>query len=202
MTVDQVMAEVLTDVVFYDESGGGVTFSGGEPLLQNEFLLDLLRACKAHDLHTTVDTCGFASSETLNRVRPYVDLFLYDLKLMDVNLHRKVTGASNRLILDNLRQLAEYNHPVVLRVPVIPHINDDEENLRQIGALARRLPNIRQVDILAYHNLGTDKHKRLNRPNPMPETAPPSADGMAAIKCLLESFGLNVTIGGQVYGVE
>ena len=134
MTVEQVMDDVLRDVVFYDESGGGVTFSGGEPLLQGDFLLDLLRACKAHDLHTVVDTCGFASPETLDRVRPYVDLFLYDLKLMDDDRHRVVTGASNRLILDNLRRLAEHNHPVVLRVPVIPGINDDEDNLRQIGA--------------------------------------------------------------------
>jgi pyruvate formate lyase activating enzyme len=196
MTVEQVIAEVLTDTVFYDESGGGVTFSGGEPLLQDEFLLDLLRVCKDHDLHTAVDTCGFANPETLDRVRPYVDLFLYDLKVMDDARHREVTGASNRLILDNLRRLAEYDHPVVLRVPIIPQINDDEENLRQMGALVNSLPNTTQVDILAYHKLGMDKHERLNRPNPMPETAPPSADEMAGIKGLLESFGLNVTIGG------
>jgi pyruvate formate lyase activating enzyme len=196
MTVEQVMAEVLTDMVFYDESGGGVTFSGGEPLLQGDFLLDLLRACKAYDLHTVVDTCGFARTETFDRVRPYVDLFLYDLKLMDDRRHREVTGASNGLILDNLRRLAECHHPVVLRVPIIPQINDDEENLRQIGALVRSLPNIKQVDILAYHTLGIDKYERLNSPNPMPETTPPSADEMAAIKRLLETFGLTVTVGG------
>jgi pyruvate formate lyase activating enzyme len=196
MAVEQVMDEVLNDVVFYDESGGGVTFSGGEPLLQGGFLLDLLRACKAHDLHTVVDTCGFASPEMLDRVRPHVDLFLYDLKVMDDRRHREMTGTSNGLILDNLRRLAEHGHPVVLRVPIIPHLNDDEENIRQIGALARRLPNITQVDILAYHMLGRDKYERLNSPNPMPETAPPSVDEMTAIKCLLESFSLDVTIGG------
>lgn len=202
MTVAQVMDEVLRDVIFYDESGGGVTFSGGEPLLQGEFLLDLLRACKAHDLHVTVDTCGYADSETLGRVSPYVDLFLYDLKLMDDQRHRVVTGASNKLILDNLRRLAADHRPVVLRVPVIPGINDDEDNLRQIGVLARSLPNITRVDLLAYHTLGMDKHERLNRPNPMPETVPPSADQMTAIRNLLESFGLNVTIGGSRYGNE
>jgi pyruvate formate lyase activating enzyme len=196
MTVEQVMDEVLRDLIFYDESGGGVTFSGGEPLLRGNFLFDLLRACKAHELHTVVDTCGFADFETLDRVRPYVDLFLYDLKAMDVRRHQEVTGVSNELILDNLRRLAEYSHPVVLRVPIIPHLNDDEENLRQIGALVSRYPNITQVDILAYHKLGIDKYERLNSPNPMPETDPPSADEMAAIKCLLESFGLKVTIGG------
>jgi pyruvate formate lyase activating enzyme len=196
MTVEQVMAEVLRDTIFYDESGGGVTFSGGEPLFQGNFLFDLLRACKAHDLHTIVDTCGFASPETLDRVSPYVDLFLYDLKVMDDRRHREVTGVSNTLILDNLRRLSECDQPVVLRVPIIPHINDDEANLRQIGALARGLPNVERVDILAYHKLGMDKYERLNRPNPMPETTEPSEDAMMGIKRLLETFGLNVTIGG------
>jgi pyruvate formate lyase activating enzyme len=196
MTVEQVMTEVLDDVVFYDQSGGGVTFSGGEPLLQGEFLLDLLRTCKSHDLHTTVDTCGFARAEIIDRVAPYVDLFLYDLKLMVNRRHREVTGAPNGLILDNLRRLSEHGHQIVLRVPIIPQINDDEENLRQIGAFVRSLPNIKQVDILAYHKLGIDKYERLSSPNPMPETVPPSEDKMAAIKRLLESFGLYVTIGG------
>lgn len=196
MTVEQVMAKVLPDVIFYDQSGGGVTFSGGEPLLQVDFLLDLLRACKDHDLHTVVDTCGFASPETFERVRPYVDLFLYDVKLMDDARHRVVTGASNDLILDNLRRLAAHDHPVILRVPVIPRCNDDADTLRQIGALAQSLPNVIRVDLLAYHTLGIDKYKRLDRPNPMPETAAPSEGDMAAIRRLLESFGLNVTIGG------
>jgi len=196
MTVEQVMADILTDVVFYDESGGGVTFSGGEPLLQDEFLLDLLRACKAHDLHTAVDTCGFASPEILERVRPYVDLFLYDLKLMDEQRHREVTGVSNALILENLERLAANHHPVVLRVPIIPQINDDEKNLRQLGAFVRTLPAVVRGDLLAYHKLGIEKHERLNSQNPMPETTPPATDEMAAIKSLLESFGLKVTLGG------
>ncbi len=196
MTVKQVMDEVLRDSIFYDEFGGGVTVSGGEPLLQGDFLFDLLQSCKAHDLHTVVDTCGHANWKTLDRVRPTVDLFLYDLKVMDARRHRELTGVSNAVILDNLRRLAEAGHPVILRVPIIPHLNDDEENLRQIGALARGYPNITQVDILAYHKLGIDKYDRLNSPNPMPETAPPSADEMAAIKGLLQSYGLNVTIGG------
>jgi len=202
MTVAQVMDEVLRDRIFYDGSGGGVTFSGGEPLLQGEFLLELLQACKAQELHTTVDTCGYAASQTLERVTPYVDLFLYDLKLMDDQRHQMVTGTSNQLILDNLRWLAAHQRPVVLRVPVVPGINDDEDNLRQVAALARSLPNITQVDLLAYHTLGMDKHERLNRPNPMPETVPPSADQMAAIRDLLASVGLNVTIGGSRHGDE
>ena len=196
MTVEQVIDEVLRDVVFYNESGGGVTFSGGEPLLQGDFLLGLLQACKAHDLHTVVDTCGYANAGILDRVRPYVDLFLYDVKVMDDTLHRKVTGASNKLILDNLRYLAEHNHPVLVRVPIIPNINDDESNLRQIGELVQRMPNVQAVNILAYHAFGKDKYERLGRRSPMPETAEPSEDTMLKIKGLLESFGLIVTIGG------
>jgi pyruvate formate lyase activating enzyme len=196
MTVEQVIHEVLLDAIFYDESGGGVTFSGGEPLLQGDFLFDLLQACKAHDLHTVVDTCGYAQTDILARVRPYVDLFLYDVKVMDDALHRQVTGASNRLILDNLHYLAEHNHPVLVRVPVIPNVNDDENNLRQIGEMVHSMSNVQGVSILAYHKLGKDKYERLGRPNPMPETAEPSEDAMLEIKCLLESYGLDVTIGG------
>lgn len=196
MTVEQVMDEVLRDVIFYDESGGGVTFSGGEPLLQGDFLFGLLRACKAHDLHTVVDTCGYASTHTLARVRPYVDLFLYDLKVMDDARHREVTGVSNALILDNLHYLAEHDHPVVVRVPVIPGINDDEDNLRQISELVRSMSNIQRVNILPYHKLGKDKYDRLARANPMPETDEPSKDAMLEVKQLLESCGLDVTVGG------
>jgi pyruvate formate lyase activating enzyme len=196
MTVEQVVDEVLRDVIFYNESGGGVTFSGGEPLLQGDFLFELLQACKAHELHTVVDTCGYANADILDRVRPYVDLFLYDVKVMDDARHRKVTGASNKLILDNLRYLAEHHHPVLVRVPIIPNINDDEGNLRQIGELVRSMPNIQEVNILAYHTFGKDKYERLGRHSPMPETTEPSEDTMLRIKCLLESFGLIVTIGG------
>ena len=196
MTVEQVIDDVLRDVIFYDESGGGVTFSGGEPLLQGEFLLDLLQACKAYDLHTIVDTCGHANPETLARVRPYVDLFLYDVKVMDNARHRDVTGASNTLILKNLHTLAEHNHPVVVRVPIIPTINDDDDNLRQLGELVRSMPNIQQVDILPYHKLGKDKYDRIGRANPMPETEAPSEAVMLNVKQRLEAFGLNVTIGG------
>lgn len=196
MTVDQVMDEVLRDVIFYNESGGGVTFSGGEPLLQSDFLFDLLQACKMHELHTVVDTCGYATSDVLARVRSCVDLFSYDVKVMDDTLHRKVTGASNQLILDNLRYLAEHNHPVLVRVPIIPNINDDKNNLGQIGGLVRSMSNIQGVSVLAYHTLGKNKYERLGRLDPMPETVAPSEDTMLEAKCLLESFGLNVTIGG------
>ena len=148
MTVAQVMTEIERDVTFYDESGGGVTFSGGEPLLQRDFLCSLLMACKDRDIHTTLDTCGFVAWETLDRARRFVDLFLYDIKLMDDAKHREFTGVPNDQILNNLRMLSEQGHNVVLRLPIIPGVNDDEKNVRQTGEFATTLPGLNQVDIL------------------------------------------------------
>jgi pyruvate formate lyase activating enzyme len=196
MTVAQVMAEIERDVVFYDESGGGVTFSGGEPLWQQDFLLALLRACKEKEIHTTVDTCGFATWETLDGIREYVDLFLYDLKLMDEAQHRKFTGVSNDLILYNLQMLSMRGHSIFLRVPIIPGINDDDENIRQIGAFAAALPRLDRVDILPYHHAAAEKYHRLNKVYGLPEIRPPSEERMAEIAQTLQGFGLQVKIGG------
>lgn len=214
VTVAEVMDAIERDTAFYDESGGGVTISGGEPLAQPDFLRDLLRACQARGLHTTLDTCGFAPWEALDDVREDVDLFLYDLKLMDDARHRELTGVSNRRILENLRRLSGEGHrmlrqgsaqvlrqcsaqvlrrgsaQVVLRVPVIPGINEDEENLRAIGAFAAELPSLERVDLLPYHRIGRDKYRRLGKPCPMPETAPPSEARMDKIARRLHEFDL------------
>lgn len=197
MSVADVMAAILRDAIFYDESGGGVTFSGGEPLQQADFLLALLQACKKTNLHTALDTCGYAPTETLNKVRHYVDLFLYDLKLLDDARHRAMTGVSNTRILDHLRLLARHGHRIFLRVPIIPHVNDDDAHIQQIAALARELPAIERVDLIAYHRIGIDKYERLGLPDPMPPTDPPSAGRMTAIRdIILQESGLPVTIGG------
>jgi len=196
MTVVQVMEEIERDLPFYDQSGGGVIFSGGEPLLQRGFLLTLLRACKEKDIHTAVDTCGFATWEMLDSIREHVNLFLYDLKLMDEAKHRKFTGVSNELILRNLHRLSAQGHNIFLRVPVIPGINDDEESVRQIGAFAATLPHLDQVDILPYNQAAAEKHDRLNKIYGLPETRPPSDERMAEIAQILKGFGLRVKIGG------
>ncbi len=195
MTVEQVMAEVQRDAAFYEESGGGVTFSGGEPLAQPDFLLELLQACRARGLHTTLDTCGYAAEATLNRVRPFVDLFLFDLKVMDDDRHRAATGVSNAPIQRNLRLLAAHGHRVIVRVPIIPGYTDDEANIRQIGAFASKI-GLTQVDILPYHRLANDKYTRLNRPNPLPDLTPPTETRLAEIKHTLESYSLQVRVGG------
>ena len=196
MTVQQVMQEIRRDAVFYDESAGGVTFSGGEPLLQVDFLLDLLRTCKAEELRTVVDTSGYASTADLDRVRGFVDLFLYDLKLMDSERHQQVTGVPNHRILKNLAHLARHGHRIIVRIPIIPGINDDDANIRQTAQFIGGLPAVERVDLLAYHKIGSDKHERLGRIDPMPTTQPPSEAQMMAIKAAIEAFGLEVSVGG------
>ncbi len=192
MTVAQVMEEIERDVAFYDESGGGVTFSGGEPLSQPDFLLALLRACKAKEIHTALDTCGFSAWKILDSVREYVDLFLYDLKLLDDARHRECTGVSNEPILENLQELSRQEHDIVLRLPIIPGINDDEENIRRAGTFAAALPHLERVDILPYHQIGGDKYRRLGKTCALPETSPPSAERIAEIAEILRGFGLRV----------
>jgi pyruvate formate lyase activating enzyme len=196
MTVAQVMAEIERDVAFYDESGGGATFSGGEPLLQPGFLLALLRVCQEREIHTAVDTCGFAPWEAFEGVREQVDLFLYDLKLMDDARHRQFTGVSNELILGNLQALASQGHAITIRMPVVPGINDDDENVRQLGAFVADLPQVDRVDVLPYHHIGSEKYGRLNRVYGLPETHSPSDEGIARIVRALEGFGLQARIGG------
>jgi len=196
MTVAQVMAEVERDIPFYDESGGGVTFSGGEPLLQEDFLLALLRACKEKEIHTALDTCGFAPWETLDRIRGYVDLFLYDLKLMDDARHREFTGVSNKLILSNLQALSARGEDIILRLPLIPGMNDDKENIRRTGTFAAALPCLKRVDILPYHRGAVDKYDRLNRVYGLAEIRSPSEERMAEVAQILRGFGLPVRIGG------
>jgi pyruvate formate lyase activating enzyme len=183
-------------VAFYDESGGGATFSGGEPLLQPDFLLALLQACQSQRIHTAVDTSGFAPWEILDRVRRYTDLFLYDLKLVDDARHRQTTGVSNAMILSNLRALSHHGHTIVLRVPIIPRVNDGDATVDRIGALAASLPALQQVDLLPYHPIGEEKYRRMGRTYPLDDVRMPSQARMAEIASRLRKMKLNVTAGG------
>lgn len=196
VSVAEVMAEIEKDIAFYDESGGGVTFSGGEPLLQRDFLRALLRACREKEIHTTVDTSGFAPWATFEHIRTDVDLFLYDLKLMDNAGHQKFTGASNQLILQNLQSLSQRGHNIIVRVPVVPGLTDDDENIRQIGAFVAGLPQTHPIELLPYHHIAADKYQRLNLAYELPNIQSPPAERMKQIAQNLSGFNVEVKIGG------
>jgi pyruvate formate lyase activating enzyme len=195
MTVDEVMAQVERDVIFYDESGGGVTFSGGEPFNQPAFLGGLLAASREREIHTAVDTTGFAPAGVIRALAPGVDLFLYDVKLLDDEAHRRYTGVSNRLPLENLRWLAAEGYAIQIRVPIIPGITDGDDNLDAIGRLAGQL-NLEAIDLLPYHRTASDKYGRLQRDYTLAATRPPEPARMTELSERLIKLGLTVRIGG------
>jgi pyruvate formate lyase activating enzyme len=196
MNAAEVLAEVLKDRVFYEESGGGVTFSGGEPLRQPRFLKALLQACRDAGLHTAVDTCGFAPKEDLLAAAPLADLFLYDLKFMDESRHARFTGASNVSILDNLRALGGIHGNIWIRVPIIPGLNDGARELEALARCAASVPGVRQVNVLPYHGAGAYKSPRVGRAYRLQETAPPSPEYMEDVAARFRGHGLSVRIGG------
>ncbi len=196
MTVTEVMQEVNQDRIFYERSGGGVTFSGGEPLQQPEFLDALLTACKKIDLHTVVDTSGHAPFALLERIRDRVDLFFYDLKHMDPGKHREMTGVSNSVILDNLRRLADTDSRVHIRIPLVTGVNDDDAHVRQVAAFLTELPGIQDISLLPYHSMGSQKYSNLNLPYLRSDAKPPTEGAVAVIKAVLQQHGFRVKIGG------
>ena len=164
MTVTEVMQPVESDLALYKQSAGGVTFSGGEPFMQAAFLGELLKACKQLGIHTAVDTSGYTPWEVIDRVRADIDLFLFDLKMMDEERHREFTGLSNTVILQNLKALSTHGHPIVLRVPLIPQVNDDPANLQAIAEFAASLPHLEYVDLIPFQQTAVEKFERLGKP--------------------------------------
>ncbi len=196
MSVEEVMRAVLQDRVFYEDSGGGVTFSGGEPLMQPDFLAELLAASRAAGLHTTVDTCGMAKIEHLLGIAPLTDLFLYDLKLMDEARHREFTGASNRVILENLQALGLTHRQIWIRVPLVPGVNDDQPALEKTARFAASVPGVRQVNVLPFHRTGTPKARRLGKADSLGDLAPPPVAAVEAALDVFRQFGLEARAGG------
>ena len=194
-TVPALLAMLERDRIFYDESGGGVTFSGGEPLMQPDFLLEAVEACSDSGMHVAVDTCGLGDSDALQQIARAADLFLFDLKMMDEDRHRAYTGASNARILENLERLAALHRNIVVRFPLIPGVNDDDENVQAVGAFLASVP-LTRIDVLPYHRAGLAKYHRLLRPYALPGTQPPAPDRVAHAARILESCGLIVNAGG------
>ncbi len=196
VTVEEVMREIEKDLPFYNRSGGGVTFSGGEPLLQPDFLFSLLMQCRNKSINTVVDTSGFASGKIVELVAPYTDIFHYDLKLMDDKLHRKFTGVSNKLILDNLLLLAKTDTRIVIRIPLIPGITDSAENLKEIRDFIKDIPHIVSVDLLPYNKLCEDKHEKITKGIAIDKREVQKQAKLDELSAVFSDAGFIVNIGG------
>jgi pyruvate formate lyase activating enzyme len=196
VTVDEVLSLVEEDHLFYEQSSGGVTLSGGEPTAQLRFSQRLLQGCRERDIHTTIDTCGHAPWEAWEALLPYLDLILYDLKEIDPARHERYVGVSNELILDNLRRLARTGKSIIVRRPVIPGYNDDEGSIRALARFVQELGAVHEIDLLPYHRFGQGKYKRLGMRYPMGDEPSMKEEEVGGLRDILESYGFRVKIGG------
>jgi pyruvate formate lyase activating enzyme len=197
-SVDDILGILEKDRIFLQQSKGGVTFSGGEPMMQPEFLLEVLKACKLNGYHTTIDTSGYASPERYQEVIPFTDLFLFDIKLLDASKHLEYTGVLNTGILENLRMILKVGKEVMVRIPVIPGKNDDQENLADTRELLTSLKceNLEKINLLPFHRIGKSKYERFNLPYRMNDTNHPSQERMKELKEFFAVTGIKVKIGG------
>lgn len=195
MSIEALMQEIDKDAAFYEQSHGGVTLSGGEPLSQDEAALALLAACKQRGYHTAVDTCGYVPQRVFEQALPLTDLFLYDVKHLDHDMHEKYMKTPNEPILRNLRWLAAHHANIWVRVPLIPTVNDSDEHIERIGQLMREL-GLKEVFLLPYHKMAAAKYHRLQLPYTLSQLADPPAALVEQKAALLTRKGLNVHIGG------
>lgn len=193
MPVGEVLDILRRDSLFYRNSGGGITVSGGEPTYQAEFLTELLKGCKSYGIHTALETAGYVKWVTLKQILKFVDLVLFDIKCMDNKKHKECTGVGNRLILENARRIVEEGKEMVIRYPLIPAYNDAVEDLRAVSDFMGTL-GIRRVEILPYHRLSIGKYRSLGREYKLPHIEPCQEEHAQTIKEALESFGLEAII--------
>ena len=189
MTVDEVCAALIKDKSFYDESGGGITLSGGECLLQSEACREILKEMKRCEINTAVDTCGFVAREAIDRVMPYTDTFLYDIKAIDEDVHKQCTGQPNGLILDNLMYIDKSGAKTEIRIPYVPGYNDNQ--IDKIGSFLAQLKNITGVRVLPYHNYAASKYAALGIEDTLPKTLPSEAE-ISKAKDILKNYGIPV----------
>lgn len=196
-TVAEVMAEIEKEQVFFDQSGGGVTFSGGEPMLHHEFLIQLLDECGRRKIHRAVDTAGLVNTGILLEVAKRTDLFLYDLKMMDSEKHRKWIGVPNEKILENLKVLAETGANIIIRIPLIGGVNDDLENMTETARFVYELSGEKKVvNLLPYHKIAQTKYQKLGRPADFHLLEEPSKEVQTRAVSIFKQLGLEASIGG------
>jgi glycyl-radical enzyme activating protein len=196
MTAEEAKGIALEDRGFYEQSGGGVTLSGGEPLLQADFCRALLRALKEEGIHTAADTCGCVGWDAFEKVLPFTDMFLFDIKHGNDAEHRKLTGCGNRLIIDNLKRLSGLAKRIEIRLPLVPGCNDSEETIRGIGRLLGPL-GIEAMKILPYHSLARSRFAALAMKDTMPDVPSPSDDDLKRVAAMLREYGVNAVSGRE-----
>jgi pyruvate formate lyase activating enzyme len=193
----ELIEALMRDLPFFEESGGGITFSGGEPLMQPQGLLELLQACKEKKVHTTVDTSGFAPREVFGQILPYTDLFLYDLKNIDPGLHQQYTGVDNTLIRSNADFLLDQGASLLFRIPVVPGINDTASEVEgMIRYISERKDRMTTLHLLPYHRIADHKYLRMRMKQHLPHVQEPGEEYMEQIRSKFEATGLEVVIGG------
>jgi len=197
VTVETLLERSLRDRVFYEKSGGGVTASGGETLVWAEFLADFFQGLRQAKVHTALDTSAVIGGERLARVLMHTDLVLLDLKIMDPDKHRDLIGAPLPPILEHVREIAATTLPIILRVPVVPGFTDDPENLRAIAEFARKLPGLRQVELLPFHQLGRSKYRQLGKAYSLADLQPPSEAALEEKKQIFIQAGLRALVAGK-----
>ena len=195
VSVSDIMPEILSDLPFYRRSGGGVTLSGGEVLCQSDFAKELLMACKEEGLHTAIESAASSTFSEIEKLLPYLDLYLMDIKHMDSAKHKEYTGVGNERILENARKIAESGVELII-TPVIPGFNDTPEDIKAISHFAKTLPGVREHHLLPYHRLGSDKYDGLGRKYSLKEIEPPSKEKMEYLLSVAETSGLKCKIGG------
>lgn len=187
VTVDELAGEALADRAFYEESGGGVTASGGEPLLQSEFCAAFFKACRAQGVHTALDTCGAVAWEAFERVLPHTNLVLYDVKHIDAKAHRRWTGMGNGRILENLLAVGRAGVPVEVRIPCVPSVNDGA--IEDIAQFLTRIPTLTAVKLLPYHDFARSKYTAIGLIDTMPRVEKPSPERMEELRAIVRRFG-------------
>ena len=192
VTPEEILPELLEDRLFYTQSGGGVTLSGGEPLLHPAFCAELFGLLQREGIPCAMDTCGEVPWSAFEAVLPVTELFLFDLKQMDPERHRRCTGVSNERILENLRRLSDTGKEIEIRMPLVPGFNDEEENLEAAGRFLAGLKPLRGVRLLPYHSFGRSKYRAIGHPDTMPDVAPPSSEQLAHAADILRKHRIRV----------
>jgi pyruvate formate lyase activating enzyme len=197
MLVAEIMNEIEKERVFFDQSGGGVTFSGGEPLQQSGFLIELLDECGKRGIHTAIDTAGLVHTEIILDVAKRTDLFLYDLKMMDSERHRKWVGVPNKKILENLKAVAATGVKIIIRIPLVGGVNDDSANMEDTARFVAELSGEKkEVNLLLYHKIAQTKYQKLGRPEEFQLLEEPTKEAQLRAIAIFEKYGIKASIGG------